>query len=236
MIIDFEVQKISSKTLLELLRKMHKKYVDPSSFIVNHVRGKSLFEFIIAVLLSQNTNDKNAIKAYERLKAITNNDLSPKKILSLGVDGIVNAIKPAGMYKQRARMIIELAKIFSEKEFQSRLEDRIRSSSVEDARRILLELPGIGPKTADVVLLMYFGKPTFPVDTHIMRITMRLGFIKKKDYEEARRFWMGFLDEKDYLEAHILLITHGRRICKARNPHCIRCLLSEYCLPAVHDI
>ncbi|WFO76339.1 endonuclease III [Desulfurococcaceae archaeon MEX13E-LK6-19] len=208
---------------------MHSKYVDPSSFIVNYVKGRSLFEFIIAVLLSQNTSDKNAIKAFERLREVTGNSISPERILSLNINEIAEAIRPAGMHKERAKRIIEIAKLFSDKNFVTKLIDKLNKVPVEDARRILMEIPGVGRKTADVVLLMYFGKPTFPVDTHIMRITRRLGFINKNDYEQARSFWMKFLDSRDYLETHLLLITHGRRICKSRNPSCTKCLLAEYC-------
>ncbi len=215
------------RDIIVLLRRMHGR-IDPGEFIATRVRSRGFFEFIVGVMLSQNTSDKNAIRAYEGLKKLLGGRITPEAVLSRSPEEIAEAIRPAGMYNQRARRIVELAEIFhgiGEEE----LVLRIRGSSLEEARRILTDLPGVGVKTADVVLLMYFGKPTFPVDTHITRITRRLGVLERYSYEDIRRFWMNVLDEKDYLEGHLLLITHGRRICKARNPLCSRCLLRSFC-------
>ncbi len=216
------------KYILDKLRIQHGR-INLEEFIAPGIKDKSLYEFIIGVLLSQNTSDRNAIRAYNKLRNICGGEITPKKILKLGVDAIAEAIRIAGMHYQRARRIVELAKIFIDEKRITELVERIKRSSIEEARRILLSLPGIGSKTADVVLLMYFNKPTFPVDTHIRRITKRLGFIVRDNYENVRSFWMKILDPSDYLEAHLLLITHGRRICKARNPFCDKCLLKDIC-------
>jgi len=214
--------------IVELLRRRYGA-IDKSKFIAQVVRGKSLFEFLVAVMLSQNTSDVNAIKAYERLKKKLSGEITPKKILDTDLEELVEAIKPAGMYRQRALRIKELAEIFSKPGFVDELLETISNDDVENARRILMGLPGIGAKTADVVLLVYFGKPTFPVDTHITRITKRLGYLDRTSYEDIRRFWMKILKPEDYLEAHLLLITHGRLTCKARNPGCSDCVLKRYC-------
>jgi len=211
-----------------LLRKMHGE-IDASSFIAAHVRDKELFEFIIAVMLSQNTSDKNAIRAYKGLRKLLDGFIEPEKVLEKTFNDIANAIRPAGMHYQRAKRIIELAKLFRNREFVNKIVNDIINMDVEEARKLLTSLPGIGVKTADVVLLMYFGKPTFPVDTHITRVTKRLGYLDKYDYESIRRFWMDIINPRNYLEIHLLLITHGRRICKSRNPLCNKCLLSRLC-------
>ncbi|RLG84644.1 MAG: endonuclease III [Thermoprotei archaeon] len=216
------------KRITYALRQMHGK-IDLNEFIARRIRSKELFEYIIAVMLSQNTSDRNAIKAYERLRDLLNGSIVPEKILQTRFDDIVNAIRPAGMHYQRARRIIELAKLFMNNDFVNKIINDITNMDVEEARKLLTSLPGIGSKSADVILLMYFGKPTFPVDTHIMRITKRLGYIGKYDYENIRRFWMDIIDPRDYLEIHLLLVTHGRRICKPRNPLCNKCLLSGLC-------
>ncbi|MET1160476.1 MAG: endonuclease III [Thermoprotei archaeon] len=214
----------------DILKRLRKKYgvIDTSEFIATHVRNRGLFEFIVGVMLSQNTSDRNAIAAYERLRRVLSS-IAPESVLRAGMDTVSEAIKPAGMYRIRAKRIIELAELFSKPGFEYDLVKYISNASVEDARKKLMELPGIGAKTADVVLLMYFGKPTFPVDTHIARITRRLGVVNKSDYEEIRRFWMNVFKPEEYLEAHLLLIIHGRRTCKARKPLCRYCVIRDYC-------
>ena len=216
------------KRITYALREMHGK-IDLSEFIARRIRSKELFEYVIAVMLSQNTSDRNAIRAYERLRDLLKGSIVPEKILQKRFDDIVNAIRPAGMHYQRAKRIIELAKLFRNSEFVNKIVNDIINMDVEDARKLLTNLPGIGVKTADVILLMYFDKSTFPVDTHITRITRRLGYLDKYDYESIRRFWMDIINPRNYLEIHLLLITHGRRICKSRNPLCNKCLLSRLC-------
>jgi endonuclease-3 len=213
--------------ILELLRKTYGS-IDTSSFIATRVRNKGLFEFIVAVMLSQNTSDKNAIRAYENLKRVLG-DITPEKILSTDLEIIKNAIKPAGMYNERAKRIYELAKIFLENNIEEEIRKYISEGKLGEARKTLLSLPGVGFKTADIVLLMYFGQPVFPVDTHIRRITMRLGYITRNDYEAISNWWMKQLKPEEYLEAHLLLIMHGRRICRAKNPKCYICPLRNYC-------
>ncbi|MCD6301622.1 MAG: endonuclease III [Staphylothermus sp.] len=208
------------------LKRIHK--IDLKSFIAPNIRNKNLFEFIIGVLLSQNTSDRNAIRAYNNLlKSL--GSITPQKILSKSPDEIALLIKPAGMHFQRAKRILELARIFSDEEFVSELINKIKSLPVEESRKLLTKLPGVGEKTADVALLMYFDKPAFPIDTHIRRITLRLGVVESPSYEKISQWWMKELDKKHYLEAHLLLITHGRTVCKAKNPECRKCPIKQYC-------
>ena len=216
------------RRILDLLRQRYGS-IDISEFIATRIKSKSLFEFMIGVMLSQNTSDRNAIKAYESLKKLLNNSITATRVTEHSVEEIAEAIKPAGMHYQRARRIMELALMFKDHVYVEKLEKELRELPVEEARKKLIELPGIGVKTADVVLLMYFNKPTFPVDTHIARITKRLGYLERYDYESIRRFWMKVFKPSDYLEAHLLLITHGRRTCRARKPLCSGCVIREYC-------
>ena len=213
----------------EIYRKLKEKYkINLDEFIAPRVKHKDLFEFIIGVLLSQNTSDKNAIRAYNNLLSNLGS-VTPEKILMKKPEEIALLIKPAGTHFQRAKRIIELAKIFSDNEFVSKLVNRIKNSTVEEGRKILMSLPGVGEKTADIVLLMYFGKPVFPVDTHIRRVTKRLGYVKKNNYETISRWWMSQLEPRDYLIAHLLLITHGRKTFKARKPKCRECPIKDLC-------
>ncbi len=141
---------------------------------------------------------------------------------------MANAIKPAGMHRVRARKIIELSRVILEK-YGGDL-TWIRDAPLEEARRALLELPGVGEKTADVILVN-LGKPTFPVDTHITRISLRLGIARSRNYREIQRAWMNTLtpDPGRYLEVHLKLIQFGRDVCKARNPRCDVCGFKDVC-------
>ena len=216
---------------MELYRKLVRAY-SPSAeeFVAWKLRleQSSPFEILVGIVLSQNTSDKNAFAAMERLRKLLG-DVTPEAILRVGTSALEEAVRPAGMHRQRARTLVALAKFV----YQHRgwLEE-LRSMDVEEARRYLMRIPGIGPKTADVFLLMYLGKATFPVDTHIARISARLGIVRKgARYEEIRSRYLELLPRDPELLArlHVLLITHGRRVCRARNPRCNECPLRDLC-------
>jgi len=198
--------------------------LDLGNFIAPRVmeRGGNIFELLIAIILSQNTNDRNAWRAYlnlvERLGSIT-----PENLAGVDVGTLASLIRPAGMHLVRARRIAELSK-------RVKLEDleRLREMGVEEARRYLTSLPGVGKKTADV-LLLYLGKPVFPVDTHISRIAMRLGLADRRDYDTISERLKAMFDPSQYLVAHLKLIELGRRICRSRNPRCNICRLRVAC-------
>jgi endonuclease-3 len=108
--------------------------------------------------------------------------------------------------------------------------ESILTQPVEEARKILMEPPGVGPKTADVVLLFSEGKPTIPVDTHVNRVSKRLGLAPHKGgYEDVRSSLQSIFKPKDYLLVHLLLIAHGRKTCSAYNPKCGQCTIRIYC-------
>ncbi|MCY0868658.1 MAG: endonuclease III [Desulfurococcus sp.] len=195
-----------------------------------NIDSSSLFEVLVAVVLSQNTSDKNAVKALIRLREALGGKITPSALLSASLEVVEDSLKPAGMHRRRARVLKELAEYFSKPGFSEELTSRItREGSVEKARELLVKLPGVGYKTADVVLLRFFGKPVFPVDTHIARITNRLGFTSSRRYLDISRFWMENTSPSNYLDLHLYLITHGRRVCRARNPLCSKCVLRDIC-------
>jgi len=213
----------------EVCKRLSQAYeLDVENFIAPRLRGVPLFEFIVAVVLSQNTSDKNAWRAYENLKSKLGS-ITPEGILETGVKELAELIRVAGMQFERARKIRRLAEIFSSENVEKRVEEAISRGDHGSAREKLLSLPGVGLKTADVVFLMYYGIPVFPVDTHITRITKRLGFVESSNYERIKSFWMENTTPSNYLQLHLLLIEHGRRTCKARRPLCEKCNVIDLC-------
>jgi endonuclease-3 len=203
--------------------------IEPRNFTAVYVfRGSNdVFKALVVTILTQNTNDKNALRAYENLVKVVG-DITPQRLLEVGEDAIANAIRVAGMYRVRARKILELSKVVIER-FGGDL-SWIKDLPVDEARKLLLELPGVGEKTADVILVN-LGKLAFPVDTHITRISLRLGIVKSRNYGEIRSAWMRILkpDPSRYLDVHLRLIQFGREICRAREPRCNVCGFKDVC-------
>lgn len=202
--------------------------IELEDFVAPRLNEVPLFEFIVAVMLSQNTSDENAWRAYSNLKSALR-EVKPELVASASTEYIASLIKPAGMHYQRASRLRKLAEIFLSYDVEGALLGYIKAELFDEARRFLTKLPGVGEKTADIVLLMKYGVPTFPVDTHITRITLRMGFVSKKNYEVIRAFWMKNTSPEYYKPLHLLLITHGRQTCKARKPNCTTCVIKKYC-------
>lgn len=203
--------------------------IEPRNFAALYVfrNSNDIFRALVVTILTQNTNDRNALRAYENLVRVVG-DITPEKIVSIGEDALANAIKPAGMHRVRARKIIELSRVILEK-YGGDL-TWIKDSPIDEARRALLELPGVGEKTADVILVN-LGKLAFPVDTHITRISLRLGIARTRNYREVQRAWVNILSPEPsrYLEVHLKLIQFGRDVCTARNPRCSICGFRGVC-------
>lgn len=215
------------KTILIRLRKLGE--LDISEYTTPKVKEKykTSLAMLIATILSQNTNDKNAIKAFNNLVKTLGGKITIDSILNTPLEKIRDAIRVAGMYNKRAKTIREVA-LYIKSTLGGSLE-YILSLPLEEARRKLMSIPGVGSKTADI-LLMYYGKPTFPIDTHIKRVSRRLGLVDcKAGYEEVRRKLMEIFSPEDYLEAHLRLIMLGRRYCRAGKPHCNLCPLNDIC-------
>ena len=221
----------SPEELVERLRRSLPR-PSPERFVALYAaeREKSLFSILVGVILSQNTNDKNAIEAYKRLLEVVGGKLTPEAVLQLERSKLEEAVRPAGMYKRRVEAILAIARWLLE---NPGIEREICEMGPEEARRLLMKLPGVGPKTADVTLMNDCSFPLFPVDTHISRILERWGV--KGGYEEKRRWGERFFPPELRHEAHMLLIELGRRYCRPGRPRCDECPLRD-CCPAARTV
>jgi len=210
----------------KILRTLQKTFTSPK-WTTSH---GDPFKTLIVTIISQNTAGKNTAKAFENLS--NQFQITPEALANAGKTKIEEYLKVAGLYRNKAKTIKQVSKIIM-KNFQGDL-TRALSMPFEEARKALMQLPGVGPKTADVVLLFCANKPTIPVDTHVNRVSKRLGLAPKNgDYEAIRKSLQKLYDPKDYLSIHVLLISLGRTHCKARNPLCNQCPVNMLC-PSKH--
>jgi endonuclease III len=194
------------------------------------------FETLVLTIISQNTADRNTERAYEKLSKQF--EITPQILSEAETSKLEACLHIGGLYKNKAKTIKKVSQIILNK-FGGSL-NSILSLPLDEARKKLLELPGIGPKTSDVVLLFSANQPTIPVDTHVNRVAKRLGFSPPNgDYEEVRLSLQKLFNPKNYLNVHLLLIAHGRKYCKAGRPHCSECPVEKYCpsnsLEGKHD-
>jgi len=180
------------------------------------LKYSSPFELLVAVTLSAQSTDVGVNKATDKLFPIAN---TPEAIYALGVDGLKKYIKTIGLYNNKARNIIAACKMLIE----------LHNSEVPENRESLEALPGVGRKTANVVLNTAFGHPTMAVDTHIFRVGNRTGIAKGKNVVEVEKKLLRFIPKEFMVDAHHWLILHGRYICVARTPKCAACLISDLC-------
>jgi endonuclease-3 len=210
-----------AEKILQILRKTFTmpRWIASSS--------KDPFETLIVTLISQNTAGRNTAKAFENLSKQF--EITPEVLAYAETSQIEESLKVAGLYRNKTKAIKQISKIILEK-FHGDLKP-ILSLPFEEARKSLLQLPGVGFKTADVVLLFCSEKSTIPVDTHVNRVARRLGFVPSKEvgYEIIRKSLQSLYDPKDYLAVHVLLISLGRTYCKARNPLCKQCPVNTLC-------
>ncbi|MFV1983802.1 MAG: endonuclease III [Thiohalomonadales bacterium] len=190
-----------------------KKHITEPTTELNY---KSTFELLIAVILSAQATDKGVNKATVALfkKADT-----PDKMAKLGEAGIKKYIKTIGLYNTKGKNIIKTCKILAKE----------HNSVVPDNRIALEALPGVGRKTANVVLNTAFGQPTIAVDTHIFRVSNRTGIAPGKNVIEVEKKLLATVPEKFKLNAHHWLILHGRYTCIARKPRCGACVIEDLC-------
>ena len=216
-----------SKARIAYMRLRNTKILKDMKFTSLEAMEKGdLFEVLIATILSQNTTDKNSISAYKNLRKKM--DLKPEVLASITLREIEKSIKKAGLYKSKAKAIKESAVVILNK-LNGNI-NNLRRYSFEEARKILVNIPGVGLKTADIILL-HLGYPSFPVDTHIKRVSKRLGIVNEKaGYEEISEVWRKALNKEEYLDGHLRIIAFGRRICTAKRPQCDICPLIDICL------
>ena len=192
----------------------------------NRHGSTSAFKTLIWTVLSQNTSDVNSGRAMERLE--NRFDITPEALSRAPIDELIEPIRPAGLYRVKAPRIKEISSIIINR-FRGDL-DSVLKKGPEEARSILTELPGVGYKTADVVLAFVAGHPTIPVDTHVTRVSKRLGIARKKArYEEIRLALERLVPANRRVRMHLSLIRFGREICKAPRPLCPQCPVNRAC-------
>jgi len=174
------------------------------------------FELLVAVVLSAQATDKGVNKATEKLYRVAN---TPAAIIKLGVEGLIPYVQTIGLYRNKAKNVVALSEILL----------RDYGGTVPANREALEQLPGVGRKTANVVLNVAFGQPTIAVDTHVFRVSNRTGIAPGKTPEEVERKLEKFVPDEFKLHAHHWLILHGRYICIARKPGCPECIIRDLC-------
>lgn len=197
-----------------------------SIYGVPEARSMDPVDLLVMTILSQNTSDINSGRAFEQLKSRFR---SYTEILNASEEEIADAIRPGGLAEIKAARIKGALKRLRE-DFGSVDLSQLQMMSAEEARRYLTSIPGIGPKTASVLMLFGFGMPAMPVDTHVHRVSKRIGLVPEgASVEETQRILERITPREKYLSLHINLIRHGRLVCKARNPLCNRCELRDLC-------
>lgn len=174
------------------------------------------FELLIAVILSAQATDVGVNKATDKLYPVAN---TPEAIYALGVEGLSEYIKTIGLYNSKAKNVIATCKLLIDQ----------HNSQVPDDRDALEALPGVGRKTANVVLNTAFGHPTMAVDTHIFRVSNRTKIASGKTVLAVEKALLKFVPEEFLVDAHHWLILHGRYTCIARKPRCGSCVISDLC-------
>ena len=177
---------------------------------------RSPFELLVAVILSAQATDKSVNLATPRLFAVAD---TPAKMAKLGEQKLAGYIRTIGLYRSKAKHITAACRLLVER----------HRGEVPQTREALQALPGVGRKTANVILNVAFGQPTIAVDTHIFRVANRTGIAPGKDVDEVEARLLKFVPEGFRHHAHHWLILHGRYVCKARKPDCVGCLIRDLC-------
>ena len=183
---------------------------------VTELEYTSVFELLAAVLLSAQATDVSVNKATRKLFPIAN---TPQALLDLGLERVERAIQTIGLYRTKARNLLETCRILIEQ----------HGGQVPRTREALEALPGVGRKTANVVLNVAFGQPTMAVDTHIFRVSNRTGLARGKNPLAVEKALERRVPAAYAVDSHHWLILHGRYICQARKPRCWECAVAPYC-------
>lgn len=197
---------------IEFFRRLEEQNPEPKS----DLEWTNAYTLLVAVTLSAQATDVGVNKA---TKALFEKVDTPQKMLELGLDGLKEHIKTIGLYNTKAKNVIAMAQILTDK----------YNGEVPEDMDALVSLPGVGRKTANVVLNEYFKHPTMAVDTHIFRVSNRTGLAPSKNVNEAEKKLLKVVPDEFMLHAHHWLILQGRYICKARKPDCANCLVYDLC-------
>ncbi|MFA5370381.1 MAG: endonuclease III [Sideroxydans sp.] len=174
------------------------------------------FELLVAVILSAQATDKSVNLATRELFPVAN---TPQKILDLGEHGLREYVQRIGLYQTKSKHIIRMCQLLLQ----------LHDGEVPQTREALEALPGVGRKTASVILNTAFGQPVIAVDTHIFRVSNRTGLAPGKDVLEVEKKLLKFVPAEFKLDAHHWLILHGRYVCQARTPKCRECVIEDLC-------
>ena len=196
----------------EIFRRLAIAIPEPATELVH----RSTFELLIAVILSAQATDKGVNIASARLFPLAN---TPQAILALGLEGLERHIKSIGLYHSKAKNIMATCRMLVD----------LHDGQVPGTREALEKLPGVGRKTANVILNTAFSQPTIAVDTHIFRIANRIGLASGKTPLEVERKLLKTVPREYLQDAHHLLILHGRYVCVARKPKCEACVIHDLC-------
>ncbi|MEQ9867185.1 endonuclease III [Pectobacterium aroidearum] len=197
---------------IEILTRLRANNPHPTT----ELQFSTPFELLIAVLLSAQATDVSVNKATAKLYPVAN---TPETLLALGVDGVKDYIKTIGLFNSKAENVIKTCRLLLEK----------HQGQVPEDRAALEALPGVGRKTANVVLNTAFGWPTIAVDTHIFRVSNRTGFALGKNVEQVEEKLLKVVPAEFKVDCHHWLILHGRYTCIARKPRCGSCLIEDLC-------
>lgn len=204
---------LSKKDIIEIFTRFQKMNPEPKSELV----APNPFCLLVSVALSAQTTDKAVNKATADLYRIAD---TPQKMVELGEKNLIGFIKSIGLYRVKAKHVIEMSKMLCEN----------FGGKVPGTREELESLPGVGRKTANVILNVVFKKPTMPVDTHLLRICPKIGLASGTTPLEVEKSLVERIPEKFMQHAHHWLILHGRYVCTARNPKCDECIINDICL------
>jgi endonuclease-3 len=196
----------------EIFKRLSIAIPNPST----ELKHSSTFELLIAVILSAQATDKGVNLATDKLYAFAN---TPENILALGLNGLESYIKTIGLYHAKAKNVLATCQILISQ----------HDSQVPNTRKALEALPGVGRKTANVILNTAFGEPTIAVDTHLFRLGNRIKLATGKTVLEVEMKYLKTIPKEFMQDAHHLLILHGRYICAARKPKCGECCIQDLC-------
>ena len=203
---------MNAETRSEMFGRLLKQIPNPTT----ELNYSTSFELLVAVTLSAQATDKSVNQVTDILFPLAN---TPETIFDLGEDKLRDTIKSIGLFNSKAKHIIQTCRILIDK----------YNSEVPETRKELEALPGVGRKTANVVLNTAFGQPTIAVDTHIYRVANRTAIASGKTVLEVEKKLIKFIPDEFKVPAHHLMILHGRYVCKARSPNCSDCTLLDLC-------
>ncbi|MDD3020035.1 MAG: endonuclease III [Alphaproteobacteria bacterium] len=206
---------MKKENIHEMFRLLHEQNPEPKG----ELNSVNTYTLLVAVILSAQATDAGVNKATHKLFKLID---TPQKMLELGLDGLKEHIKTIGLYNSKAANVIEMSRQLLEK----------HGGKVPETMEELVALPGVGRKTANVVLNIAFGHPTIAVDTHVFRVSNRTGLATGETVEIIEKKLEKAIPQEFKRHAHHWLILHGRYICKARKPECDRCIINKLCKSA----